>query len=413
VADAAGNLLIADTGNLRVRMVAATSGTFYGQPMTAGDIYTIAGNGYTSFSGNGVPARNAELQDPAGLAADASGDTVIADLSNDRIRFIAGTSGTRFGRPMTAGDIYTIAGNGKQGYSGCGCPGTASKLGDPNGPAIDGAGNVPFADTSTNYVQVVAAVSGTFYGQPMTAGHLYTIAGNGTAGYSGDGGPATSAELNHPKGVAVDAQGNVLINDAGNARIRVVAATSGTFYGQAMTAGDIYTIAGDGTAGYSGDGGPATAAELSGYSEPAVDQAGNVIIADGGNNRVRVIAAASGTFYGQAMTAGDIYTIAAGLSDPYEVAVDRAGNVIIADSGDNRVLVYAAVSGTFYGQAMTAGDIYSIAGNYFTEYFDYCGVANPTGVAVDSAGNVLFSDSGNNLVREVAAVPPGPSSGCP
>ena len=108
----------------------------------------------------------------------------------------------------------------------------------------------------------MAASTGTFYGQAMTAGDIYTVAGNGTPGFSGDGGPATKAELNSPRGVAADAAGNLVIADTSNHRIRVVAASTGTFYGQAMTAGDIYTVAGNGTTGFSGDGGPATNAEL-------------------------------------------------------------------------------------------------------------------------------------------------------
>ena len=150
----------------------------------------------------------------------------------------------------------------------------------------------------------MAARTGTFYGKAMTGGDIYTVAGDGTFGFSGDGGPATSAELNGPQGVAVDAAGNLLIADTGNGRIRVVAHT-GTFYGQPMTGGDIYTVAGDGTQGFSGDGGPATNARLASRRSVAVDAAGNLLIADFGNERVRVVAARTGTFYGQPMTAGE------------------------------------------------------------------------------------------------------------
>jgi sugar lactone lactonase YvrE len=121
----------------------------------------------------------------------------------------------------------------------------------------------------------------------MTAGHIYTVAGNGTLGFSGDGGPATSAELSSPDGEAVDGAGNLVIADSGNGRVRVVAAHTGTFYGQAMTADDIYTVAGNGGFGFSGDGGPATSAELSIPEGVAVDSAGNLLIADTSNNRVR------------------------------------------------------------------------------------------------------------------------------
>jgi DNA-binding beta-propeller fold protein YncE len=154
----------------------------------------------------------------------------------------------------------------------------------------------------------------------MTAGDIYTIAGNGTGGFSGDGGPATSAKLNGPQGVAADAAGNLLIADTDNHRIRVVAASTGTFYGTSMTAGDIYTIAGNGTgqpagtgtAGFSGDGGLATRAQFYGPRGVAVDAAGNLVIADQRNRRIRVVAASTGTFYGRAMAARNIYTVAGG-----------------------------------------------------------------------------------------------------
>ena len=260
--DGAGNLVIADTDNDRVRVVAASTGTFYGQAMTAGDIYTVAGDGKAGFSGDGGPATSAELDYPDGVAVDGAGNLVIADTGNNRVRVVAASTGTFYGQAMTAGDIYTVAGDGTAGFSGDGGPATSAELNDPAGVAVDGAGNLVIADTSNNRVRVVAASTGTFYGQAMTAGDIYTVAGDGTGGFSGDGGPATSAELDSPYGVAVDGAGNLVIADTDNNRVRVVAASTGTFYGQAMTAGDIYTVAGDGTSGFSGDGGPATSAEL-------------------------------------------------------------------------------------------------------------------------------------------------------
>ena len=135
----------------------------------------------------------------------------------------------------------------------------------------------------------VAASSGTFYGQAMTAGDIYTVAGSGGKGFSGDGGPATSAKLAHPAAVALDGAGNLVIADTSNNRVRVVAASSGLFYGQAMTAGHIYTVAGTGTEGFSGNGGPATSAKLADPSGVAVNGAGNLIIADTNNNRIREV----------------------------------------------------------------------------------------------------------------------------
>jgi secreted PhoX family phosphatase len=425
VVDGAGNLVIADSANDRVRVVAASTGAFYGQAMTAGDIYTVAGDGSFGFSGDGGPATSAELSFPGGVAVDGAGNLIIADFLNQRIRVVAVKTGSFYGRAMTAGDIYTVAGDGTKGFSGDGGPATSAELNGPEGVAVDGAGNLIIADTDNERVRVVAAATGTFYGHAMTAGHIYTVAGDGTFGFSGDGGPATSAELNFPDGVAVDGAGNLVIADQSNNRIRVVAAATGTFYGQAMTAGDIYTVAGESNAHFCGDGGPAARAQLKGPEGVAVDGAGNLMIADSGNNRVRVAAAATGTFYGQAMTAGDIYTAAgdgtggfsgdggpatsAELYAPTAVAVDGAGNLVIAAAGNERVRVVAAATGSFYGQAMTAGDIYTVAGDGFRGYSGDGGpatsaeLAGPFGVAVDGAGNLVIADTFNKRVRVVAA----------
>ncbi len=154
---------------------------------------------------------------------------------------------------------------------------------------------------------MIAKSTGTFYGNSMTADHIYTVAGNGTAGFSGDTGPATAAELDGPDSLGVDAAGNLVIADEGNCRVRMVADKTGTYYGQKMTAEHIYTVAGNGQCGYSGDGGPATDADVS-VGGVAVDGAGNLVINAG--SRIRVVAHSTGTYYGVAMTAGNIYTVA-------------------------------------------------------------------------------------------------------
>jgi hypothetical protein len=272
-----------------VLVVAAHTGTFYGQAMTTGHIYTIAGTGGFGSSGDGGPATRARLGDPSGVAVDGAGNLLIADYGNQRVRVVAAATGTFYGQVMTAGDIYTVAGDGIAGFNGDGGPATSAELFDPEGVAVDGAGNLAIADTDNFRVRVVAAHTGTFYGQAMTAGHIYTVAGDGNLGFAGDGGPATSARLDHSEGVAVDGAGNLLIADTLNQRVRVVAAHTGTFYGQAMTAGNIYTIAGNGTQGFAGDGGPATSAELSLPAGVALDGAGNLVIADGFNGRIREV----------------------------------------------------------------------------------------------------------------------------
>jgi trimeric autotransporter adhesin len=412
--DAAGNLVIADSQNDRVRVVAAKTGTFYGQAMTADHIYTVAGGGFNGL-GDGGPATSAVLDDPTGVAFDSAGNLLIADNVDNRVRVVAGSTGTFYGMAMTAGDIYTVAGNGYRAYSGDGGPATKAQLSLPGAVAVDASGNVLIADTSNNRVRVVAGSTGTFYGKAMTAGVTYTVAGDGTAGAAGNGGPATEAELNGPTGVAADASGNLLIADYYNNKIRAVAAKTGTFYGEAMTAGHLYTVAGGGTE--SGNGIPATKASLRYPSGVAADAAGNLLIADSLNGEVYVVAAKTGTFYGQAMTAGDIYTLAGGGKEiesgipatkaslkPQAVAVDAAGNVLIA-AGD--IFVVAAHTGTFYGMAMTAGDIYIVAGGGSHGLGDggpatSAELGNPLGVAVDKAGNLLIADTGNERLRVVA-----------
>ena len=409
--DQAGNAVVADTGNSRIRVVAAHSGTFYGQAMTAGDLYTIAGNGQRGLTGDGGPAASAELRFPGGLTTDSAGNLVVADTGNDRVRVIAARSATFYGRAMTGGHIYAIGGNTGQ-------PG----VGSPQGVAVDSAGNVIIADG--DLVRVLAERPGRFYGQTMTAGDGYTVAGNGQM-TSGSGGRAIDAQLGDPNGVAVSPRGAIIISESAAAQIMAVDTTAGTFYGQAMKAGDIYTIAGTGTTGFSGDGGPATAAKLDGPFGPATDRAGNVVFADRLNQRVRVVADASGTFYGQAMTAGHLYTIAgngtsgdagdgglatsAELSFPTGAGVDAHGNVLIADGSNNQIRAVAASTGTFYGQAMTAGHIYTIAGNGTSGYSGDGGPATDAALdiraapTVDSAGNVVFADVFNSVVRVVAA----------
>ncbi len=394
--------------------------------MTAGDIYDLAGGAAGGFSGGGGPATRAGLFHPVGAAVDAAGNVVIADTGESRVLVVAASTGTFYGKRMTARRIYSVAGDGSQGDFGNASPATRARLDLPDGVAVDAAGNLLIADTFSNRIRVVADSTGTFYGQPMTAGDIYSVAGiaPGGRGYSGDGGPAIQARLQLPSAVATDAAGNLLIADSSNQRIRVVADSTGTFYGQPMTAGDIYSVAGNGKKGHSGDGGPATNAMLLFPRGVAADAAGNLLIADSGNNRIRVVAGSTGIFYGKRMAAGDIYTLAgtreggysgdggpatsAELALPQGLAVDAAGNLLIADTYNQRIRVVARSTGTFYGQPMTAGDIYTIAGTGKQGFsgdrgpatkatFDY-----PSSVAADAVGNLLIADFANNRIRVVA-----------
>ena len=208
----------------------AVSGTYFGQTMIGGDIYTIAGSGMSpGYGGDGDPATTAELNQPNGAEIGPSGDLAIVDSNNNVVRFVPGTSGTYFGQSMTADDIYTVAGNGSAGYSGDGGAATSAELSFPTSVAIDASGGIAIVDWGNNVVRYLAATSGTHYGISMTAGHLYTIVGNGTGGYAGDGGAATSGELLGPLNVALDSAGDLIVADTDSA-VRFVPVASGTYY---------------------------------------------------------------------------------------------------------------------------------------------------------------------------------------
>ena len=422
--DSSGDLYIADANNNCVREVSAST---Y-------DISTYAGNGYTVASaGNGGPATQASLNAPLQEAFDSHGDAYIADAGNNRIQEIAAWNHTQWSIAMTAGDVYTVAG---QGTGQTGSPndnGQAiySNLDDPWSIVVDGNGDLYIADTGNNRIQEVPAASGTQWGQSMTAGDMYTIAGSstGTAGYTGDGGAATSALLNYPNALTMDPAGDIYISDSDNSRVQEIAAASGTQWGQSMTVGDIYTIAGSqtGAHGSTGDGGPAASALLWGAGGLALDPAGDLYIGDGGNNRVQEIAAATHAQWGQSMTAGDIYTVTSAPGGGYtgdggpasaaliagapSLAIDPDGDLYIADEQNNRVQEIANVTGTQWGQSMTAGDIYTVAGSA-TRATGNSGdggpatsalMANTQSISIDPEGDLYITDSANDTVREVAA----------
>jgi hypothetical protein len=281
--DRSGNLVVADGCNWRVRLIADRSGRFFGQNMTAGDVYTIAGTGRNGFSGDGGPAVKAKLAYPTAVGTDRYGNVLIADEL--RVRVVAAATGTFYGRKMTVGDIYTVAGNGSWHSSGDGGP--AVKAGMlPDAVTTDAAGNLIIPDG--NYrLRLVAVKTGTMYGQRMTAGDVYTIAGSGQLGNSGSGGLATKAKFDYLGGATVDRYGNVVFTDWVSGVVWVLAVTAGTCYGQTMTAGDVYVVAGGGTS--LGDGGPATSALLSYPFAVAVSHTGSLLVTAGADNRLRAI----------------------------------------------------------------------------------------------------------------------------
>ena len=253
--DSAGNLIIADTLNHRIRRVDAATGV----------ITTVAGNGIQGFSGDGGPATSARLNVPIAVGVDSAGNLFIADVFNLRIRRVDAATGI----------ITTVAGNGLSGFNGDGIPATSARLDTPQGVALDGAGNLFIADTLVHRIRRVDAVTGI----------ITTVAGTGLSGSSGDGGPATSARLGNPFGVAMDNTGNLFIGDVSAHRIRKVVPGAD---GQITGANDeiITTVAGTSN-GFSGDGGPATSARLNGAFGVAVDGTGNLFIADLFNKRIR------------------------------------------------------------------------------------------------------------------------------
>ncbi len=344
-------------------------------PAAAGTITTVAGNGTESFSGDGGLATNASLAFPSSVAVDTAGNFFIADLLNQRVRRVDAATGI----------ITTVAGNGTFGFGGDGGLATNASLAFPSSVAVDAAGNVFIADTFNERIRRVDAATGI----------ITTVAGNGTAGYGGDGSAATGANLNDPIGVAVDSVGNVFIADTFNQRIRRVDAATGF----------ISTVAGNGTFGFNGDGGLATDAWMRDPVGVALDSAGNLFITDQNNQRIRRVDAATGTmstvagsgtfgFGGDGGLATD-----ASLSRPTGVALDSAGNLFIADQSNQRVRRVDAATGIMTTVAGDGTFGYTGDGGLAT---DAC-LKNPAGVALDSAGNLFIADQSNHRIRHVAS----------
>jgi trimeric autotransporter adhesin len=411
--DSGSNLYISDPDNHRIRRVTAS-----------GTIFTYAGNGADATAGDGGPAQQASLQNPVALAFDSNSNLYIADSEGNRVRKIT-----------PGGIISTVAGTGVGGEAGDGGPATQAHLWGPTGVAVDSTGALLIADLFgsrirrvdpvTSLISTIAGTSqvglagdggpatgaslysptdlfasgqtlliadlGNFRVRSLTNGVLSTIAGNGNYGYTGDGGIAGAASLPAPDGVVIDQAGNVNICDSFANRVRTV-----------TTFGIINVTAGGNTAGYSGDGATATAATMVDCQGIATDSTGNLYIADTHNRRIRKID-----------TSGIITTVAgngvndfsgdggpavkASLSNPQGVAVDTQGNLYIADTGNNRIREVTA-----------AGAIITIAGTGATGFsgdgFSATGAQlnSPSRVAVDSAGNILFTDNGNNVVRRIS-----------
>jgi uncharacterized protein (TIGR03437 family) len=346
--DAAGNLYIADRFNNSIRKV------------SNGVISTVAGSWMSGFSGDNGPATSALLSAPMSVAVDSAGNLYIADHDNNRIRKVSG------------GLITTVAGGGS--FLGDSGPATSALLSGASGVAVDSAGRIYIADTGNNRIRRVSN------------GVITTVAGNGGFSFFGDNGPATSAQLYHPEGVAVDSGGSLYIADSGNQLVRKV------------SNGVITAVAGNGTPGFSGDNGPAIDAQLSGPNGVAVDSAGNLYIADSGNFRIRKVSngviatvAGGGSFLGDTGPASSAW-----LWGPEGIAMDSADDFYIADAFNNRI------------REVSNGVITAVAGDSGFGYFGdngpapYAALSGPQGVAVDSAGDLYIADTGNNCIRKVS-----------
>jgi sugar lactone lactonase YvrE len=300
--DDKGGLYISDIGAHRV---------FKLNPR--GRLTVIAGTGEGGFSGDGGPATKAQLNAPHDLTFDANGRLLIADTFNHRIR-----------RIDRQGVITTIAGSGNAPTTVYDAPAPKDALNNPQGVAVDGAGNILIADT---YNRVVRRLD--------RSGILTVIAGS-VAGLSGDGGRATEAQLNLPMAVAVGPDGGLYVSDAANSRVRRITAD-----GKIQTVVGFGGGEGLGGAGFVGDGGPAGKAKLFSAADVKLDAAGNLYISDSGNNRIRVVRAGVITTIagsGRAGFSGDgKEAIAAELNTPQKIAIAKDGGVFIADRANQRV----------------------------------------------------------------------------
>lgn len=350
--DGGGNVYIADSNNHRVRKLSPS-----------GQMVTVLGNG--------IPAgadRLAWLNTPQGLAVDSQGSLYVADTYNHRVLLVT-----------TSGTVSVVAGNGTPGFSGDNGSAPNAQLFFPAGLALDSSGNLYIADSSNQRVREVAG------------GTITTVAGNGSAGFGGDGGMATAASLNGPSAVAVDTKGNLYIADFSNHRIRMVTA-----------AGVISTIAGNGQPAKTGDGSQAVAAAIGDPAGVAVDAVGNVFLADYANSVIRKVASSqvistlvgtgSGGFGGDGGNAPQAL-----LDSPTDVAADASGNLYVADTYNNRIR-----------QVTQAGIIRTIAGpgslTYTGDGSDarLAALSAPGALAKDQAGNLYISDSASGRVRKVS-----------
>jgi sugar lactone lactonase YvrE len=365
------------------RLSCETYGGIARRCISLGLVIFFAANLATSARAQ-TQATTLPLMLPSSIVFDAAGNLYFVETGNHVVRKVT-----------SAGIITTVAGNGVQGFSGDNGPATAAQLDSPAGLALDSAGDLYIADSHNHRIREVSSATGT----------IATIAGTGVPGFSGDGGPAKSAQLDRPTALAFDSAGNLYLADTSNHRVRRIAAATGA----------ITTVAGNGIEAFAGDNGPATDASIDSPTGLALDSSGNLYIADTHNGRVREVAAATGiisTVAGAGVVGGNVQSFggdngpatAAGLALPRGITIDSAGNLYFADSANHRI---RRISPT--------GTITTVAGQG-TENFAGDGAPavaanldSPRSVAISPAGLLTLADSDNQRVRQLDALPaPGP-----
>jgi sugar lactone lactonase YvrE len=385
--DSAGRLLIADTGNRRVRQV------------SGGVINTIAGG---SLGGDNGPAIGAVICYPLAISLDTTGNQFIVDTCGSRIRRVDSTSQ----------QITTIAGNGNAGYKGFGGPATSANLNYPQGVAIDNAGNLYITDPGDSIIERVDATTGTI---SIFAGTLFVQCLD-TTNPCGDGGPATSADLSDPAAAALDSGGNLYFADLGNNRIRCVIGTIGGCGDtqHLYPVGTILTVAGNGNVCVAypdcGDGGPALSATFGFPFGVALDSSGNLFIVDTDDCVIRRVDAASQiittvAFNGEPAFTGDGGpALNASMAYPEEVAVDNKGNIFVGGGSDEVVRRVDAATQTVTTVAGNAADPipYGFKGDGGSATK---ATLDNFGLAVDGSGDLYIADTGNYRIRAVHMVP--------
>lgn len=350
--DKNGNFFYVGQGEHRVRMVPKVDGTYFGIAMTGGNVYTILGDGVAGETGNNGPAAAARASHPYGIATDSLGNVYFTDsFPTGSVRMICKVAGTYFGTAMTANNVYQV-----------------SNIGRPHGLHIDANNNIYIArnDAAINTIVMIPAATGTNFGIAMTKDVPSVIAGTGVVGALTFGGVATASNINRPIVIDTDAQGNVYFgqaNAAGSDHVAMVPAVTGTYFGQAMTVGNLYRIAGLGPSGantmFGNNGGDPKTFNISMVWGLVVDANRNILFStEQGNNRIWMISDTPGTYYGTTSTvSGNMYAIAGngsttanglgnaplatnGIGDS-ALALDLVGNLIVSGHSNSNTRIWS------------------------------------------------------------------------